>query len=214
MVGELFKTLISPSLLTLFICIKYPHISKNPHLWPKQTEHAYIYVHPQDYITLSWVFQLPLLPLSASDNLSFSYHALTNLSHNIFLLIYQVLLFAPVKLLSQCSWLTKNWSLGFTEATVSQDSFNTQKKKTLLRHPIGTTQSNGSNTTRQRCIRQIQKAWRVHEKGAGGSRDEHRQASQQSTTRLTSMQLDSCFYQHELKAKQICWRERFIWRRH
>lgn len=50
--------------------------------------------------------------------------------------------------------------------------------------------------TRQRRLRQIQRAWRVCEKGAGGSRDEHRQASQQSAALLTPMQLDSRFYQH------------------
>ena len=81
---------------------------------------------------------LSSLCLSESGFLAFTY-----LSHNIFLFIYRVL-FAPANLLSQCSRLTKNWSPGFTEATVSQYSFNTmgrKTKKTLLRHPIGTTQA-------------------------------------------------------------------------
>jgi len=44
-------------------------------------------------------------------------------SENICLFNYQILLYAPESLLSQCSRLTKNRSPGFTQATVSHSFF-------------------------------------------------------------------------------------------
>lgn len=154
--------------------------------------------HPQGSFTLLWVIgYLAFFCFFLCLCLSLAY------GHTPFpqysLCIY-FLLFAPVNLLSHWSRLTKNWSPGFTEATVSQYSFYTMEgRKNRLKHPVGTVQEKGSNKPRQRRLRQIQKAWRVYEKGVGGSRDEHRQVSRWSAVPLTSMQLDSCFYQHNWK---------------
>lgn len=102
-------------------------------------------------------------------------HFGTYLSHSIFLFIYQVRLFAPASSLSQCSRLTKNWSLGFTEETVSQFSFNTMEGRRGEKNSSKASNWNHAGKTRQKGHRRKQKAWEVYEKG---SRDEQRQASQ------------------------------------
>lgn len=85
--------------------------------------------------------------------------------------------------------------------------------KKFFRLPVGTTLADSSHKPRQGRHRQTQKAWRVYEKAAGESRDEHRQASIRSTVPLTSMH-GVLLLSAQLKAKQISWRERFIWRSH
>lgn len=172
------------------------------------------YAHPKDlYCSKLGIFLLPEFSVCLTES-AFLPHVHSHTSPTIFFLfIYQVLLFAPANLLSQCSRLTKNWRPGFHRGNCQPVWFLRQwreKKKTLPRHPIGTRQANGSNKIgqrRRRRLRQIQKAWRLYEKGAGGCRDERRQASQQSTAPLTPMQLYSSFYQYQLKAKQIRSRE-------
>lgn len=168
-----------------------------------------------------------LLPLCLSASV-FLLHVHTYLSHNI--------LYAFTKSFFLHLWVfchnAAHWQRA--EALVSQRQLSAciafkqwRVEKNRLRHPVGTMQANGSNKTRQGRLRQTQKAWKVYEKGAGGSRDERRQVSQRSTVPLTSMQLDFCFYQHnwmqskyvgekglfgvDIRNHSLCWQPCMQW---
>lgn len=106
-----------------------------------------------------------------------------------------------------------------TEAAVSQRQLSADMVLTEWRvrkkKKLSSKASDWNHPSKIAQIKPGRETQTVCEKGAGGSRDERRQASQQSTTPLTSVQLDPCFYRHRLKSKaNTSERERFIWRRH